>query len=335
MTNSKIHIIDIANASYLDRQKPPSPIDATTYCTIPNTKFYENLKDAGVDTVIRYYSDRNNAGINCKNITKRERDMLHDFGFAIGIVYQYNGRARGRYKPSRAKKDADFALIRASVIEQPEGSCIYFGVDADADKNSVSDVLGYFQVVKEVFDGRYDVGVYAAGSRCKALKDEGLAKYFWIPEAPAWDGTNQFMNSEDWTFYQNKTNIQNSALARNMGQEIKLDTDFINPKAGNTIGAFNKDGSIKTYSSEKIEKVGSARFWVKSKRAKLFDRPNGTYNGRYMCIARMVHVLEEVDGWVKVDVDEDGIAEGYCKMSDLSPLEQMPWWTSGCRPQAL
>ena len=94
--DSRVHVIDMANPGFLDRAEIPRGLDGTNACTRPNHAFFETLVNAGVDTVLRYYSDTNNAGLNCKNVTRRERDLLHDHGLALAIVYQHEGRARNR-----------------------------------------------------------------------------------------------------------------------------------------------------------------------------------------------------------------------------------------------
>lgn len=339
--NTNIHVIDLANAPYFDRNKPPTGLDGLDACTRPNEKFLDKLRAHGVDTIIRYYSDRNNAGLNCKNITRRERDLLHEHGFSVGIVYQYRGRQRNRYTGSRAVSDAEIIQARIKAIIQPEGSTIYIGVDSDKDKNSDEGVKQYFRIINDVLGDRFEIGVYAAGSRCLLLKNttyarkggdgqkRSLATKFWVPEAPAWDGTRHFMNKEPWTFYQNKTEISKSLLAASMGQEVKLDTNIVNlPKdstAPVTIGAFDADGTIKTYSKERVEAVCNARNWVTDSVAYIRDKPGGRKLTR-VCIARTVHVLKREGDWALVDVDEDGEPEGYCRVKDLAPLTQMPQW---------
>lgn len=334
--DSRIHIIDMANPAWLDRDALPVGLDGTNACTRPNHGFWEALVNAGVDTVLRYYSDENNAGLNCKNITRRERDLLHDHGLAVAIVYQFEGRERGRYTGARARADAEFCLARARVIGQPDGSAIYFGVDSDTAFNSDQGVLDYFRTVNAVFGGRYRVGIYAAGSRCALIRNAGLADYFWVPEAPAWSGTREFMNSGDWTLFQNKTNIDKNLVTSGQGQTLHIDTDFINPRAiastGATIGGFNRDGTLKTYDPERLEAVAAARFWVAEGKLDIFDYPGEGAAG-HVCIARMVHVLETAGDWVWVDLDEDGFGEGYCRRSALAPLDRMPVWRrAGCKP---
>lgn len=336
--SSNIHIIDLANGFYTNRKSPPKNprLDGLNACTKSDDAFIDNLKAKGVDTVIRYYSDRNNNGMNCKNLTIRERDLLFDHGLSVAMVYQYAGRRYGRYTAKTAIKDAKFILERAKLLRQPEGSAIYIGVDSDTERNSERNVIEYFTALHRAVDGRFDLGIYAPGKRCEAIRKRALAKYFWVPEAPAWEGTNEFMNSGNWTMYQNKTKLRRSELANGDAEDIVLDTDFINPLSGNTIGAFSKDRTVTTYSPKKISLVANSRFWVNVRKANLRSSPGGSVVG-HMCTARMVHVLETQADWAKVDIDEDGLAEGYIHKSLLLPFDQKPRWIngSGCIPMKL
>lgn len=323
--NSGIHVIDMGNAPFLDREAAPSGLDGAEACTRPNNDFLQTLTNLGVDTVIRYYSDRNNANLNCKNVTRRERAILAEHGLALAIVYQFEGRRKNRYTGAQAQADAEFCLARARVIDQPPGSTIYFGVDSDAALNSDKGVLDYFRAVNRIFGGRYSVGIYAAGARCDLIRRAGLAQRFWVPEAPAWAGTRDFLNSGQWTLFQNKTDINNSALTGGLGQVLHIDTDILNPAAGNSIGAFTGDGAEKIYDPARLRAVAAARHWVTTDRLEVHAEPGGEVVG-HACIARTVHVLSQEGDWAWVDLDEDGLPDGWCRRDGLAPLDRMPRW---------
>ncbi|MEX0286808.1 MAG: DUF1906 domain-containing protein [Paracoccaceae bacterium] len=333
--NTRVHVIDMGNAPFFDRAQSPTGLDGMNACTQPNHKFLDSLTYAGVDTVIRYYSDTNNAGLNCKNVTRRERDVLNDHGLALCIVYQHEGRAKNRYTGARADQDARFCLERARAIGQPEGSSIYFGVDSDAALNSDQGVLDYFREVNRIFGGRYRVGIYAAGARCQLIRNAGLAEYFWVPEAPAWAGTRDFMNTGNWTMYQNKTDIHHSLLTRDMDQPLAIDTDILNPLVGDTIGAFRGDGSIVRYDPMRLDAIARTRKWVTQDQLDIYYEPDDEQIA-HACIARMVHVLEDLDGWALVDIDEDGYGDGFCRSDTLADLGSMPRWRrSSCKPMKI
>lgn len=330
--DSRMHIIDMGNAPFLDRDRALPGLDSAEGCRQPNHLFLEALGNAGVDTVIRYYSDENNANLHCKNVTRRERDVLGEHGLALAIVYQFEGRRKGRYTGAQASQDAAFCLERARVIGQPQGSSIFFGVDADAALNTDRGVRDYFSEVRRLFAGRFRIGIYAAGARCRLIRDAGLADLFWVPEAPAWAGTRDFMNSGDWTMFQNKTDIDKSWLTGGMGQTLHIDTDIVNPDRATSIGAFRRDGSEVTYSRNRLRAVVKARHWVIDGKLDVFDEPDGAATS-HLCIARSVHVLGFDGDWAWIDTDEDGIANGYCRRAGLAPLNQMPRWRrAGCKP---
>lgn len=314
-----IQIIDISSG----------PFDKKT-CSKPKTDFLKNLSDRGVKTIIRYYSDENN--LPCKNVTKDERKLLHDSGFSLAIVYQFEGRTPGRYTKATGQKDSGTCLTKANAINQPDGSAIYFGIDADVGTHEPNGVLSYFDEINKAFGGRYQVGCYGAGSICKAVRQKGLVTFTWVPEAPAWSGTRDFMNDGDWTFYQNKTDMEKSGLSKGYG--IEVDTDFINPKF-DTIGAFDASGALVKYDKQEVNAIAQARRWVKPLRMPLLDKPQGREIG-HMCVARSVRVLDETqNGWAQIDIDEDGQANGYCEAKHLLPLNQMPVWIKGCQPMPL
>ncbi|MEX0364838.1 MAG: glycoside hydrolase domain-containing protein [Ruegeria sp.] len=325
------HIIDMGNAAYFDRDRARAVLDATDGCTRANHDFYETLARSGVDTVIRYYSDQNNANLNCKNVTRRERDMLHDHGLSLAIVYQFEGRKKNRFTGDRGSRDAQFCLDRARVIGQPEGSTIYFGVDSDAQLNTDQGVLDYFRAVNRVLGGRFDIGIYAAGARCRLIQNAGLASRFWVPEAPAWAGTHAYLNSGDWHLFQNKTNINLNSVTDGHGQPIHIDTNIVNPDQTATIGAFNRDGSIRTYDRQRLTAIADARYWVNGDKASVHRSP-GDPEVAHICVARTVHVTGIYGEWAEVDIDEDGLPEGYTRLDGLTPLRQMPKWRrSSCK----
>lgn len=315
----RVQIVDISSG----------PFDKET-CTKPKTAFLKSLADHGIKTIVRYYSDKNNTP--CKNITKEERAILHDHGFSIAIIYQYKGRTPGRYKKETGQADAELCIMKANALKQPDGSTIYFGIDGDVGTHDPEGVTDYLDQIGKVFKGRFNIGCYGPGAICSAALTKGLVTHTWVPEAPSWVGTQDFINSMSWTFYQNKTDMVKSGLAKGFG--IEVDTDIVNPRT-DTIGAFAKDGSIVKYDRVELKVIAEGRKWVKPLMMPLFDKPHGQSKG-HMCIARILRVLERLEeGWVSVDIDEDGAADGCCEEKDLLPLDKMPFWVSGCTPMKL
>lgn len=317
MSTPSIQIVDLSEG----------PFDNHTDCSSPKQRFLQGLANHGIKTVIRYYSDQNN--LPCKNITVQERQLLHSFGFSVAIVYQYNGRMPGRYTAATGRTDGAFCLGKANELRQPDGSALYFGIDADTAVHDPGGVIDYFTEINTILGARFRIGCYAPGAICAEAQKQKLVSYTWVPEAPAWSGTRDFINSGHWTMYQNKTDMRSSELSK--GHGIDVDTDIVSPTS-NTIGAFDQHGNIAMYAPADVQAIAAARMWVNQAQMPIFDAPGGHQIG-HMCIARMVTVLARVNvDWVSVDINEDGRSEGVCQLRSLSPLQAMPAWTPGCTP---
>src|SRR5690606_13079889 len=105
-------------------------------------------------------------------------------------------------------------------------------------------VIEYLTAVRRTLAGRYLMGCYGSGAHCRAALDAGVVEMTWVAEAPAWGGTRAFINSSEWTLYQNKTQIEDSPIMSAGG--VPIDTNIINPRF-DTIGAFNRDGYLIAY----------------------------------------------------------------------------------------
>jgi hypothetical protein len=292
-----------------------------------NRSFLRPLAENGVQTIFRYYAQEDT--LPGKNLTPRERDMIFDHGLSIAIVYQHRSYEANRFNPTSGSEDARFCLERAAEIRQPEGTTIFFGVDND--HHSSEDVNAYLGAVQRVFDGRYYVGCYGSGAHCRAAVTAGRADMSWVAEAPAWGGTRDFINSRRWTLFQNKTQIEDSSIMSAGG--VPIDTNILNPRY-QTIGAFDRSGSRVDYDPATVQLAYDRRMFVTADQLNIRERPNGRVVA-HMCVARTVHVLSVSDGWARVDTNEDGRADGYCRTEDLRPLHQMPAYERGCTPLAV
>lgn len=285
------------------------------------------LASAGVRVAFRYYSQEDN--LPGKNITRRERGILADHGIGLAIVYQFKGQANGRYVAGTGQRDAAFCLGRAQEIGQPGGSTIYFGIDND--RHDIDGVRAYLAAVRDSFAGRYDIGVYGAGFHCQTILSDGLARYAWVPEAPAWRGTQDFVNSRNWTLMQNKTNVSNSVWVRGSG--LPIDTNILNPTFSE-FGAFDGAGAPLRFDPIDTQLIAlSRRFVAAPEGTDIREEPSASAAIKTrMCVARTLHVLGVTDGYAMVDIDEDGVPDGYCREADLAPLHAMPRYRSGCKP---
>lgn len=292
-----------------------------------NATFLRALADNGVKTIFRYYAQGNN--LPGKNITARERDMIFDHGLSIAIVYQWEAYRPGRFNPAAGREDARFCMERAAEIGQPHGSAIFFAVDNDS--HSREDVVAYLEAVKRTLDGRFQIGCYGSGYQCAGVIDAGCATMAWIAEAPAWRGSREFINSRRWHIFQNKTQIESNRYMSAGG--IPIDTDILNSRY-DSIGAFDRHGSVVRYDSATVRQIYDRRMFVTATQLNIRERPHGRVTS-HVCVARTVHVLSIENGWARLDLDEDGRADGYCSAEFLVPLHQMPAYVRGCTPERL
>ena len=292
-----------------------------------NPAFLRPLADNGVQTIFRYYAQENN--IPGKNVTPYERDMIFDHGLTLAIVYQHQAYLPGRFTAASGREDAQFCLARAAEIGQPPGTAIFFGVDSDTHSDAA--VIEYLDVVNRIVGRRYEIGCYGSGAHCAAALAAGVATMTWVAEAPAWGGTREFINSSNWHLYQNKTQIEDSPIMSAGG--VPIDTNILNPRY-NSIGAFDRYGNRIGYDPIHLQISYDRRMFVTATQLNVRDRPGGTVIA-HLCVARTVHVLDVSDGWAMIDIDEDGRADGYCSVSYLRPMNQMPAYVSGCTPLAV
>jgi hypothetical protein len=118
------------------------------------TPFANRLVDAGVNTVIRYYSHGNGEQHPSKCLTHRELQALYNARLSVGVVFEQRGGAGGNITDLDGEsgvRDAKRALDLAGEMSQPTGSAIYFGVDWDfsASSDLASPDHSYFENVRE------------------------------------------------------------------------------------------------------------------------------------------------------------------------------------------
>ena len=83
-----------------------------------------------------------------------------------------------------------------TVVRQPGGSAIHFGVDGDwRTASEQAAVIEYFGAIKAEFGqagSPYKIGIYGSGTTCANLRRLKLAVFFWLPLSTGWSGTRDF-----------------------------------------------------------------------------------------------------------------------------------------------
>lgn len=158
------------------------------------TPHIADLVDAQYQFVGRYY----NVNRPSKNLTRAEAEALSAAGLSIVVVWE-NGfpTSAAYFSNARGVSDGNAAHQYASgIIQQPEGSAIYFAVDYDASRGDVDGVVTeYFRGVRaalQASESPYRAGVYGSGATCGALLDKGLVSYAWLSQSTKFRGSKTF-----------------------------------------------------------------------------------------------------------------------------------------------
>lgn len=276
----------------------------------------KELKKRGVTTVFRYYAYKDDQWPG-KLVVPDEAKAIYDAGMGLGVVYQYHNNVLDNLTEQRGRIDAEHALaFGTQFIGQPDGSTIYFGVDGDwPSAGGMARIQAYFEAINEVIaasGAKRSIGVYGSGKTCSFLKERNLASFFWLPKSTGWTGVPAFFNSGNWTMYQHAQGVRVGSIA--------LDTNWVNPTI-NSVGAFNTRGSLPVGQPASV--LNQRRFVVQATALRRNASANSTKLST-LSKRRNVAVLEEADGWAAVDLDEDGVRDGYCRAADLGPVTRMP-----------
>jgi hypothetical protein len=165
-----------------------------------SSDFLNELKSNRVDFVARYYR---NPDSRWPALSPSEAQRLSSSGIKIVAVWEAHSRDPAYFSYSQGYRDATIAYGEAKVIGQPAGSAIYFAVDFNA--QWLFPIDQYFRGIAAGLaaanGGRadYAVGVYGSGLVCDVLKRSGLARYCWLANAFAWEGSTGY---EDWNIRQ-------------------------------------------------------------------------------------------------------------------------------------
>ena len=264
------------------------------------------LAEAGVTTVIRYYNHANSVKLPSKCLSRAELDALSDAGLSVAVVFQQRGGAGGHIDDLDAEagvSDAGRSLALAAELGQPQGSAIYFAVDADFYRRAELDrITPYFEQANRALAGNYRVGVYGSGTVGRHLKNLGLVEHVWLSGSLGWSGTRAALAAGDWTIFQ-----QSLAKRSEIGG-FSYDGNVVNPSC-DSFGQFGAEGARLTARGE-----GSAALYRVAARTSLNLRsgPGEGFAILASAPAGTIVVGRAREGsWIKVDLEGDGHADGY------------------------
>lgn len=289
-----------------------SPVNVCDHAT--------RLFQEGVRTVIRYYNIKNSSNFPTKCLTKDEFIKLSAAGLSIAVVFQQRGGAGGfidDFGPEKGMRDANRALSLAESIGQPEGSAIYFGVDHDFFRpEELAQIDSYFVEVNKAFGGRFSVGVYGSGAVCSQLKANGYATFFWLPASMGWSGSRAFLASSQWTLFQKFQNLQSGF------GHFDYDGNLFNPAFadfGQFTAAEHMSAQVPIV-PDFAESVAVMEVIARSG-LRLRGGPSESFAAlQTLPLSTVVHGLGIENDWIQVDVNGDGVADGFMARAFLKPI---------------
>lgn len=148
-----------------------------------------------------------------KRLTRAEAEAITAAVIQIVSVFQRgkNDAAGGAINGIR---DGMTAYEEAKLIDQPEGTAIYFAVDYNAQPKDYDVIEAYLRAAATKLPG-YEVGVYASYAVVEEMARRCACKHFW--QTYAWSGGKR---SEKANIYQYKNG---QTLA---GHEVDLNDSF-------------------------------------------------------------------------------------------------------------
>jgi hypothetical protein len=253
--------------------------------------------------------------------------------------------------------DAAAAIAQAKFAGQPKDTAIYFGLDfnfgARIDSVEEKNILGgqtidndirseinkrvlvYMRTVKaELAKHNYKLGVYGSGDAFKLLSDgldEPIYDYSWVMASRSFSGTRDFHNAMKWNLFQNWTDKKRYEPKPGYKYGLGLDTNIQNPKLEANIGFWRKGGVV-TVAREVSDAIFNSHRFVCDGKAWIRKRPtfrkadiarSSDGKQRRLYHANSVNltgksVMVGQKTLVEFDSDDDGKADGWTNLSNLS-----------------
>jgi hypothetical protein len=288
------------------------------------------LYNHGARTVFRYYCHLP-PSLPGKDLQPEEARIILGEGLSIGSVFQHYNNCFRTFENAWGKEDAEQALRMAEAAGQPEGSAIYFGVDADWPYASMRDpILKYFEHVKLAFEGSgIKVGIYSNGCICNAVRGQGLAAYFWLSGSTGHSGTQAFYNTGQWTMFQNALDIKPAAVG------FGVDTNIANPTTQGYFGQWNDRGAQQaSHSAGETQAAFASRGFLRANTDIKAEANAASATLVSLRKDQNVRRLATSGDWAQVMTQEGGprgasaTFTGWLPTSALAPMDRFPDNTS-------
>lgn len=169
--------------------------------------YLEDLKNAGISTVIRYYDIHNSHKLPQKRLEKAEAEALSKHNMEIMVIFQALSNSPTAFSHALGMSHVDNAYRWAKEgIGQPEGSAIYFAVDFNASQEDLKEhVIPYFKGIQAFLQSKeapYKVGVYGSGLVVNTLFQQNLVAYRWLSMSHGFEGTRTALQNGQYELHQ-------------------------------------------------------------------------------------------------------------------------------------
>lgn len=276
------------------------------------------LLSQGVRTVIRYYNFSNSQRLPEKRMELAEAQALAAHGIKIAVIFQQRQNQLTDFTELKGDAAGRRAYRYAQDnIGQPTGSGIYFAVDFDASSNELEhNIVPYFEGVKRAFaeesggNSEYRIGAYGSGLVCTALSEKRLIEFTWLAMSRGFRGTREALSAGEFHLAQ----LAPAATLCGIG------VDFNDPNIDRPdFGAFTIDED--TSQPEPVVTVGERYSVVARSGLRLREGP-GTHFDVVGGLrpGQVVFVVSINDGWARVDVEGDGLIDGFASAGLLERI---------------
>ena len=283
--------------------------------------YASQIKAAGFETVIRYYNHRNSQNLPTKRLEKDEADTLSDAGLSLAVVFQQRGGKDGNLSDldrASGQHDAQRALELAETIGQPEGSAIYFAIDHDFWKPSdLNKIKPYFEEARKALDTHYRVGIYGSGTQARMMRDAGFVDLIWLAAAKGWSGTRDMLETDQWALFQKwpPENFDHGAFSYDSNTVSSAWPDYGQFRLSQaTVSDLSPSTPAVRTPTALAEVIARSGLNLRRGPGEQFAIENSFPRGT------LVHMLEHHGEWVKVDIEGDGLADGYMHGGFLRPV---------------
>jgi hypothetical protein len=274
------------------------------------------LLTQGVRTVVRYYNHSNSLTFPSKRLELAEAQALSAHGLQIAVTFQQRQNQAADFSEAKGLAAGNRAYRYAQDdIGQSAGSAIYFSVDFDATVSETNNaIVPFFNGVKQAFQAQsggapeYRVGAYSSGAVCKTLAAAGLIELTWLAMSQGFRGTREARAAGQFH------------LAQLPGEQklCGLDCDFNEANAAQPdFGTFTLDHGLPVppVVAPRFKVIARSGLRMREGAGAQFDQNGSLRPGQ------VVFVPKIEDGWASIDIEGDGLLDGFASAAFLEAVQ--------------